>query len=520
MCSYGIKGGDYDLAGSAASGLKEQLKRIGADPAAIRRAIIAAYEAEMNVVIHADKGTMRATLDAEQVDVEVADEGPGIPDIEQAMVEGFSTAPAAARELGFGAGMGLPNIKKNSDCFNIDSTAGKGTRVAFTIYLKPGGPSAASRNSLRVAEELCRECRRCLFACPTEALRVRDNAPKILRHLCVDCAKCIEVCATGALTTNDTGEVPKPAVDTVLVLPAAFFSQFGAGIAARHVAAALEEMGFDKVITTDAWEHALGKAVAQYAREEANTRPVISPACPAVVNLIEMRFPALIEHLAPFLSPMEAIRHELNGWAVFVAACPCQQTALFSSPPSGETEVVGPSGLRQALARLLGRHVRASDLPATPRRSKEETRGGLAVSGMEHVAAVLETAENGLLTDVGVLEPFACDHGCFGSPLWPENAFIARRRWDAWQGTVEMFPKAVRREAPFVRRAGARLDADMKEAISKLARIDEIAKRLPGKDCGICGAPTCRAFAEDVILGRASRESCIYLVDSGKEESE
>ena len=133
ISSYPIAGGDFERAGSASSLLKEQLKKVGVEPVAIRRAMIAAYEAEMNVVIYANKGNMQIALDTEKLDVEVTDEGPGIPDIEQAMIEGFSTAPPAIRELGFGAGMGLPNIKKNSDRFAIESAVGEGTRVTFTI---------------------------------------------------------------------------------------------------------------------------------------------------------------------------------------------------------------------------------------------------------------------------------------------------------------------------------------------------------------------------------------------------
>lgn len=128
-----IEGGDFDSAGQATRGLKEQLFRVGVSPAAMRRAMIASYEAEMNVVIHARTGTLWARLDERQLDIEVADEGPGIPDVELALREGWSTASAKAREMGFGAGMGLPNIKKNSDEFYIASVVGQGTVLDITI---------------------------------------------------------------------------------------------------------------------------------------------------------------------------------------------------------------------------------------------------------------------------------------------------------------------------------------------------------------------------------------------------
>jgi anti-sigma regulatory factor (Ser/Thr protein kinase) len=130
-----ICGGDFERAGAASRLLKEQLKKIGVAPDILRRAMIAAHEAEMNVVIHARRGTMKAVLDDQQARVEVIDEGPGIADTGLAMTEGYSTAGRQARRLGFGAGMGLPNIRKSVDRFTLESTVGKGTRLCFTIYL-------------------------------------------------------------------------------------------------------------------------------------------------------------------------------------------------------------------------------------------------------------------------------------------------------------------------------------------------------------------------------------------------
>jgi anti-sigma regulatory factor (Ser/Thr protein kinase) len=135
-----IRGGDFERAGAASRLLKEQLKRIGVAPEVLRRAMIAAYEAEMNVVVHARRGVMKTVLDGTQARVEVLDEGPGIADPGLAMTEGWSTAGREARRRGFGAGLGLPNIRKSADRFTIESAAGQGTRLRFTICLKaPGG---------------------------------------------------------------------------------------------------------------------------------------------------------------------------------------------------------------------------------------------------------------------------------------------------------------------------------------------------------------------------------------------
>jgi len=118
---FDIQARDFSGAGAASRALKQHLKRIGAESDAVRRAMIAAYEAEMNVVIHADGGVLEATVAEHQVDVDVTDGGPGIPDVPAAMREGFSTASAEARALGFGAGLGLPNIARNSDRLRVTS---------------------------------------------------------------------------------------------------------------------------------------------------------------------------------------------------------------------------------------------------------------------------------------------------------------------------------------------------------------------------------------------------------------
>ncbi len=128
-----IKHNDFDRAGEASSKLKNILKQIGYPPSVIRRVAIAAYEAEMNVVVHASDGEMIAKITPDEVKVVVKDNGPGIEDLDKAMQEGYSTAPQHIREMGFGAGMGLPNIKKNSDELKIDTKVPDGTTVEFVI---------------------------------------------------------------------------------------------------------------------------------------------------------------------------------------------------------------------------------------------------------------------------------------------------------------------------------------------------------------------------------------------------
>jgi len=133
---YDIRGGDFSRAGFASSHLKKILKQINIDPKLIKRIVIALYEAEVNIVAHAFEGKIKVSIEPEQIIMEVADRGPGIEDIDQAMQDGYSTASEEVREMGFGAGMGLSNIKNNSDDLEISSTVDQGTELRIVKRFK------------------------------------------------------------------------------------------------------------------------------------------------------------------------------------------------------------------------------------------------------------------------------------------------------------------------------------------------------------------------------------------------
>jgi hypothetical protein len=145
----------------------------------------------------------------------------------------------------------------------------------------------------------------------------------------------------------------------------------------------------------------------------------------------------------------------------------------------------------------------------------------LVVTGMEHVTAVLEQIENGLLTDVAAVELYACTGGCFGSPLLPLDFHVTARRWAHEEDSASATdaPAPGPRRLPYAARPGIRLDANMGRAIEKLGRLQELARALPGKDCGTCGAPTCAALAEDIVMGRATTDLCPYSVNEKEARS-
>ncbi len=514
---YPIDGGSYDSVGSATGKLKADLRRLGLGPGTMRRVVIAAYEAEANAVIHARGGYMTAALGRSHLCVEVRDEGPGIGDIRMAMRDGYSTAPEEARQLGFGAGMGFPNIKRSSDRLLIETGAGRGTRVIFEVELVPASADAAGRNSMDVRAEHCRECLACLRACPTEALRVRRRRPALLDHLCIDCTAYLAACSSGALRM-ETGVHPgRPEADK-LVVPPAFLAQFWPRLTSRQALAGLAGLGYREVLVAEPWERALIAAVLDRAGKGGENAPIIAPVCPAAVNLVRTRFHALVSSLAPLLSPLEAVLHDLgaNGIAL-VAICPAQRSALLEAGLPAEM-IADPVALREDMLRSV-----ESPKPRTPAatRSAAGARGReepavLRVSGIRHLLRTFEMAENGLLEAGSVLEPYACEGGCFGSPLLAGQAHLNREAWRRLPAGGELKAAAIARTDPFRPRRGQRLDADMSRAVARLGEIEDLLASLPGRDCGRCGAPSCQAFAEDVVTGRAARAECPFAGVNGR----
>ena len=171
--AYKIAGADFTNAGRASTGIKETLKDMGVASALVRRVAIAAYEAEMNMVMYARRGTMTLQVTPEDVTIDVRDEGPGIPDIELAMQEGYSTATPEMREMGFGAGMGLPNIKRNTDELAITSEVGRGHHLSMTRARELTAMPTRTTTPSASTASACHGCMACMRVCPTQAIRIR-----------------------------------------------------------------------------------------------------------------------------------------------------------------------------------------------------------------------------------------------------------------------------------------------------------------------------------------------------------
>jgi hypothetical protein len=292
------------------------------------------------------------------------------------------------------------------------------------------------------------------------------------------------------------------------------------------------------------------RAVASHLASGRAASPAISSDCPAVVQLVQVKFPSLLENLVPVVPPFEIVAHQLRrrveGGATedlfYVVPCLAKARAAtkVENPERGYLRAIPITEVYPSLrARLHGREeepVLEAGRPPSVLVLEWAFPGGqsralgleasLIVDGMSQVAEVLELAENGLLEEVPFIEAWSCRGGCLGGPLNVRNPFWARLQLSSWIGKDavqsretpdgEEDVKAYFMEHPFPPRPGMRLDENLQVAMEKLRRIDQVVKRFPGIDCGSCGSPSCLALAEDVVQGYAWESDCICILQEGK----
>ncbi len=410
-------------------------------------------------------------------------------------------------------------------------------------------------HSVRLIEEKCKGCVNCIKRCPTEAIRVRDGKAHILEEKCIDCGECIRTCPNKAKEVLADKLKAIREYRYVIALPApALFGQFREGTPPESVIAALMMLGFDDVLDVSY----AADLIAIKTREiisRTKIKPVISSACPAVVRLIQVRFPNLAEHIAPIVTPMEAaarlakreaikrtgLREDEIG-AFFISPCPGKVSAVKDPTGIDKAFVDGAIPI-SAVFPLIQEIIAKVDLgDRKPLRQGSGLgigwgrAGGenlsigadkyLSVDGIHNVIEMLDDIERGKLSEISYIEAQACVCGCVGGVLTVENPFITRRRQrmlasepqrsDRSDDQIQQLREDLAREnlynfdSPITPRPTMKLDDDMKVAIKKLAQLEEILKNLPGLDCGSCGAPDCRAFAEDVVRGFAQETDCIF----------
>lgn len=407
-------------------------------------------------------------------------------------------------------------------------------------------------HSVTLDASKCRGCTDCIKRCPTEAIRVRDSKAGIITERCIDCGNCIAVCKHGA---------KKAVMDQMdmlnqyryrIALPApSFYAQFSKGESISHILAALYAIGFTDVFEVSQAAEVIASHTKNYMDGVYNY-PIISSSCPVIVRLIQRRFPALIHHILPIMSPMElAARYVKESYVkrgidekevgvFFISPCPAKATDIHKPKGLEKSYVDGALSMQEiylkALHKMDKKNAPKIDRILSPEGISWATRNGgignigidnhIAVDGVERVIDVLEKVEDGSLSQIHYIEALACMGGCLGGALTVENPFVSRhtlkklieeertqKRTNTPQSQNQMLDGIpYLYTLPITPKPVFSLDEDLETAIEMMERIEGLYVKLPQIDCGSCGAPTCKCFAEDVIKGFSNVEDCIFML--------
>lgn len=413
-------------------------------------------------------------------------------------------------------------------------------------------------HSVTLDEEKCKGCTNCIKRCPAEAIRVRNGKARIIDQLCIDCGECIRACPNHAkVAVTDSWDLMNDFKYRIALPAPSLYGQFK-NVDVDNVLTALLEIGFDDVFEVALGADVVSKLTRQALMENRLRRPVISSSCPAVVRLIQIRFPSLLDNVLDLCTPMEVAATLAKDEAVrktglkreeigtfFISPCGAKVTSVRKPIGTDKTDVDGVLSLASVYSAIADKVKKVQPMPLSKAsmigigwaKSGGEAAGTLLenyiyVDGIQNVIKVLEEVELGKMEDLDFLEAMACVGGCVGGPLTVENNFVAQQRikkltekWqkdrnnnkvpakDEEQGIYnKMELGRARWKKPLERSDAMELSSDIAEALSMMQRIDEVLATLPGLDCGSCGAPTCRTLAEDIVKGLATEYDCVFIL--------
>lgn len=411
-------------------------------------------------------------------------------------------------------------------------------------------------HSVQLNREKCQGCVSCVKLCPTEAIRVRNGKAEILADRCIDCGACASGCPYHAFTvkTDMLEGLSKFAYNIVLPAPS-LYSQFPANVPLEDIWQGLQNLGFDEIFDVSLASEYIAKEIESYLKNYTGGRkPLISSTCPAVMRLIQVKFPELIKQVVPVLAPVEAaaiyvkreaaarkqLPTELIGvW--FISPCPSKETNIRQSVDVQHTELTGSFSLSDIYGLLLKNMGGEHELNVRTGSSyglgwgtyggelaSAGITNGLAVHGIDNVYEILEQVSMNKMPQLDYVECNACQGGCLGGLLAAENKFVAesnlrqrirqlreqepadRQEIMARTMVLQDFPASAAYRKRLVPRPMMQLDDDIMEAMKKFERMEEVLCSLPGLDCGACGAPSCQGLAEDIVQGKAHEIDCIF----------
>ncbi|MBE6903918.1 MAG: 4Fe-4S dicluster domain-containing protein [Ruminococcaceae bacterium] len=402
-------------------------------------------------------------------------------------------------------------------------------------------------HSVTLDKDKCKGCIHCMRGCPTEAIRVRQGKAAINPNLCVDCGECIRKCPNHAKKAVTTSLDSIKNYKWSIALPApSFYGQFNNLDDINYVLQGLIELGFDDVYEVSKAAEMISDLTRQLLSSGKLRTPVISSACPAVVRLIQVRFPHLCENVLPIIAPVELAAilarkkaMEEKGFKedeigiFFISPCPAKVTNAFSPIGFSYNVIDGAISATEVYKKIVNHMNKLQNPPSLISSGivgiSWAGSGGesaallkekyLAADGIENVTKVLEEVEDGRLDNLDFIELNACPGGCVGGVLNFENPFVARTRLNRLRKYLPISCNKLASDTDeryhwkkdLKYNSALKLSNDVSKALQIENQIEQFVECLPGLDCGCCGAPSCRAFAQDVITGIADEQDCVIL---------
>ena len=404
------------------------------------------------------------------------------------------------------------------------------------------------RHSVSLETEKCKGCTHCLRRCPTEAIRIRDGRAVINTERCIDCGECIRHCPHTAKRAVSDLLSSMDEFKWKIALPApTLYGQFDNLDDVDYVLNGLLKIGFDEVFEVSKAAELVSAYTRLYLNTEGVIKPAISSACPVVARLISLRFPSLAEHIIHMLPPMEIAAKLARERALeahpefkpedigicFISPCPAKVSYVKNGFGGYKSQVDEVVAINDVYFLLIGKMNKEDDLKMLSESGRIgigwARSGGeataifnedyLAADGIENVIHILDQIENGTIPPLDFIELNACTGGCVGGVLTMQNPFIAKARLQTLRKYLPVSQNTLSKEDTYipgdylfedlpVYNQISRLGSTIAESMRMMADIQNIRSTLPGIDCGSCGAPTCRAFAEDVVKKQACIDDC------------